>query len=101
MMIKQVNLFMFIDWCAKLYRHGVYVDLIDELATSGYVALDEFNKNDVSSLKINTGCTFKAFHNDNQEDLLFTTPSDIERLGPLGYNDQMTGYSCSCNATIL
>ena len=74
----------------------MYGDFIEEVAVSDYTELEENNKDQVSSVQIRNGCTFKAYRESNQEYLMFNTTNDMPRLGPLGYNDQMTGYSCYC-----
>ena len=95
--IMLVKFSMFIAWCAKLYRNGVYDTLIKEVEPSEYVKLAGVDQNEVSSLRVDNGCKLNAFTNNTQNDLLFSTTTDIDRLGPKGYNDQMTGYSCICN----
>ena len=84
-------------WCAKLYEHGNFGGWIHEVAVTESDSLGSTAKNDeVSSIKVRAGCTFKGYHHARLGDLMFTATSDKPSLEQ-DNNDKMTSFSCECS----
>ena len=55
------------------------------------------NENDqVTSVRVNPGCTLKLFKDHKNVGLLYSTSADVRSLL---YNDQASSLSCTCQGT--
>ena len=77
-------------WCAKVYEHGNYGGWVEDLGT-GSNTLSHENK--VSSVKVQSSCTFTGYvgidFTGNSETI--TEDTDI-----VSNNDQFSSYTCEC-----
>ena len=60
------------------------------------------DNNVVSSVRVYPGCTLKLFKGHNNVGLLDSFSTDVDFLGwvGLGYNDQASSLSCTCQGMI-
>ena len=86
-------------WCAKLYEHGNFGGWEHDVSETSHGSLVQNGKNEkVSSIKVQSGCTFKGYHHGGLNDLMFIVTSDKSYVGNAN-NDKMTSFSCRCNGT--
>ena len=83
------------DWCAKLYQHAYYGGWEHKVEeTNGKRVGIHASKNDeVSSVKVKTGCKFTAYK-DYYGNASFTINEDMDWFREA--NDQLSSYSCIC-----
>ena len=88
------------DWCAKVYEKIDYSGWELKLPETSQGSLHGTDKdNEVSAVKIRSGCTLKGYDGHGLHDLIFTFTKDDPRLFmKSGQNDKMTSYKCSCQA---
>jgi len=80
------------DWCAKYYEHSDYNGW--EKVAGETSQLNLINENDqISSVKVQPGCTLKLFEHINKEGLLVTLTTDVSALS---HNDKVSSLSCTC-----
>ena len=82
-------------WCAKLYQDWNFLGLevsIFEGATN--LGLD--HDDDVSSIKINSGCELKLYQHINVDGYLDTLTTDDTFIS--AYNDQVSSARCTCTS---
>ena len=85
------------DWCAKIYadyQHDAWEQVIPETNMLDLIANDN---NVVSSVRVYPGCTLKLFDEHNNVGLLDSFTTDVDFLG---YNDQASSLSCTCQGMI-
>ena len=84
-------------WSAKLCEHGNFGGWIHEVGVTENDSMEGTDKNNqVSSIKVRTGCTFKGYHLPGLDDWMFTATNDKPGLGHRN-NDKMTSFSCKCS----
>ena len=84
--------------CATLFGDGLYEGWSLEVIETDSTDLSTIYDNDASSIKVIPGCIFKGYKEKSKVDLLKEITEDIPRFGPLNINDQLSSYSCSCEA---
>lgn len=88
------------DWCAKVYENIDYFGwelILPETSNGSLIGTEK--DNEVSAVKINSGCTLNGYDGHGLHDLIFTYTKDDPRLFmKSGQNDEMTSYKCSCQA---
>ena len=86
------------DWCAKVYEEIYYSGweyIISKSNNGSFFGTDK--DNEVSSVKVNSGCTLKGYEGYHLNDLIFTYTNDEARLTMhSGQNDYLTSYTCTC-----
>ena len=80
-------------WCAKVYQNGNFEGW-EETIFEGSTNLA--HNDDLSSVKINGGCTLKLYDYINLDGLLDTLTSD--NWFTSAYNDQVSSVSCTCGS---
>ena len=81
-------------WCAKIYKHGSFDDLMITTGITTDGEMSSENNDETSSVKVDEGCTLTLFKDYRQEGLLGTHTEDSTSLGD--YNDQVSSYTCDC-----
>ena len=84
--------------CATLFQHGQYEGWSLKVTETDSTDLSPIYDNDASSIRVEPGCIFKGYNEKSKVDLLQEITEDIPRFGPLNINDQISSYSCSCEA---
>ena len=80
--------------CAELYEDSSYNGWVEKVEVTSKGNLG--HRNDmVSSIKVMSGCTLKAYRDLHLQGLMFTATNDMRSLG--SNNDLMSSYSCSCS----
>ena len=86
------------DWCAKVYEEIYYSGweyIISKSNNGSFFGTDK--DNEVSSVKIRSGCKLKGYDGYHLNDLIFDYTKDEARLTMnSGQNDHLTSYTCTC-----
>ena len=87
------------DWCAKAYGSVRYTSWEHVLSETGHGSLfGSHIDNNVSSVKIRSGCKLTAYDDNELNNLIFSYTVDEPNLTETpGQNDRMTSYTCTCN----
>ena len=79
--------------CASLYQNRNYGGWKEDVK-EGEGQIRHIN-DQVSSVRVRPGCTFKAYRNFNFDHEMFTSTEDNPSLHD-SHNDHMSAYRCSC-----
>ena len=90
------------DWCAKIYQHGGgegYSGWEKVIQETNMLNLTGNENNEVSSVRVNPGCTLQLFDEHNNVGLLENHTADVSFLS--AYNDRVSSLSCTCQGMIF
>ena len=85
--------YIFSDWCAKLYEHDEYKGWEEEVSQTNYGVLSNSHRDAVTSIRVRDGCNFKGYKYSDKSTLIEDLSDDVHHLAN---NDELRSYSCSC-----
>ena len=85
---------MISDWCAKLYQIFDFIGWELVVGETGHLDLNGKYNDEVSSARVNSGCTLKLYRSFNTHIRLYTLTADAPSLN--AYDDQVSSLLCYC-----
>ena len=86
------------DWCAKYYQGHNYGGWEIVVGETSQLDLTKHRNNDISSFRVNAGCTLRLFDYYKNIWLLGTWTNDVSSLQ--ANNDKVSSLSCTCQGIV-
>ena len=85
---------MISDWCAKCYQIFDFIGWELVVGETFHLDLNGKYNDEVSSARVNSGCTLKLYTSFNTHGLLYSLTADAPSLSANG--DQVSSLICYC-----